>query len=377
MSTMRRREGERPRFQRVRATLAFGRIGDLPEKPEDNDRPKSGRRVMSKLTRRGMLSGAAGAAVATALAPLIDRRAFAAAPVDTKQAPGVYRYKVGDFEISVVTDGAATFPLPEKFVQNHPKADVQAALAAYYQPTETVTIPFNPIVINTGAKLVLVDTGYGPEMNAKTNGRVGQLPANLAAAGIDPKSIDTVIISHMHLDHVSGLRTADGSIAFPNATIFVPAGDWAFWMNDAEMNKLPEGYTKSVYPGIRKVFAGLEDKVTKYDGGKELVTGITTVATPGHTPGHISFVVASGSAKVLVQSDVTNIPHLFLRNPDWQVMYDVDPLTAAATRKKFYDIAAAEKALIQGFHFPFPSAGHVEKEGAQYRLVPVPWNPII
>jgi glyoxylase-like metal-dependent hydrolase (beta-lactamase superfamily II) len=332
---------------------------------------------MSKLTRRGMLSGAAGAAVATALAPLIDRRAFAAAPVDTKQAPGVYRYKVGDFEISVVTDGAATFPLPEKFVQNHPKADVQAALAAYYQPTETVTIPFNPIVINTGAKLVLVDTGYGPEMNAKTNGRVGQLPANLAAAGIDPKSIDTVIISHMHLDHVSGLRTADGSIAFPNATIFVPAGDWAFWMNDAEMNKLPEGYTKSVYPGIRKVFAGLEDKVTKYDGGKELVTGITTVATPGHTPGHISFVVASGSAKVLVQSDVTNIPHLFLRNPDWQVMYDVDPLTAAATRKKFYDIAAAEKALIQGFHFPFPSAGHVEKEGAQYRLVPVPWNPII
>jgi glyoxylase-like metal-dependent hydrolase (beta-lactamase superfamily II) len=332
---------------------------------------------MSKLTRRGMLSGAAGAAVATALAPLIDRRAFAAAPVDTKQAPGVYRYKVGNFEISVVTDGAATFPLPEKFVQNHPKADVQAALAAYYQPTETVTIPFNPIVINTGAKLVLVDTGYGPEMNAKTNGRVGQLPANLAAAGIDPKSIDTVIISHMHLDHVSGLRTADGSIAFPNATIFVPAGDWAFWMNDAEMNKLPEGYTKSAYPGIRKVFAGLEDKVTKYDGGKELVTGITTVATPGHTPGHISFVVASGSAKVLVQSDVTNIPHLFLRNPDWQVMYDVDPLTAAATRKKFYDIAAAEKALIQGFHFPFPSAGHVEKEGAQYRLVPVPWNPII
>jgi glyoxylase-like metal-dependent hydrolase (beta-lactamase superfamily II) len=334
--------------------------------------------MRSNLTRRHLLAGTASATIATALAPLaIHSPAFATAPQAAKQAPGFYRYKVGAFEITVVTDGAATFPLPDKFVQNHPKSEVQAALAAYYQPTDTVTVPFTPIVINTGSKLVLVDTGYGPEMNAKTNGRVGQLPANLAAAGIDPKSIDTVIISHMHLDHVSGLRTADGGIAFPNAEILVPASDWAFWMSDAEMNKLPEGYTKSVYPGIRKTFAGLENKVTKYEGGKEIVTGISTIATPGHTPGHISFVVASGSAKVLVQSDVTNIPHLFLRNPDWQVMYDVDPLTAAATRKKFYDMAAAEKALIQGFHFPFPSAGYVEKEGAQYRLVPIAWNPVI
>jgi glyoxylase-like metal-dependent hydrolase (beta-lactamase superfamily II) len=157
----------------------------------------------------------------------------------------------------------------------------------------------------------------------------------------------------------------------------VPANDWAYWMSDAEMNKLPEGYIKSVYPGIRKTFAGLESKVTKYEGGKEIIPGITTIATPGHTPGHTSFVVASGSAKLLVQSDVTNIPHLFLRNPTWQVLYDTDPQMAAETRKKFYDMASAEKALIQGFHFPFPSAGYVEKEGEQYRLVPIRWNPVI
>ncbi len=324
---------------------------------------------MSELTRRGVLAGAAGATIATALAPLAaDRTAFAAAPPAGKQAPGFYRYKVGEFEITAVTDGAATFPLPDQFVQNQPKAEVQKALAAAFQPTETVTIPFTPVVVNTGSKLVLVDTGYGPEMHAKTKGRVGHLPSNLAAAGIDPKSIDTVIISHMHQDHVFGLRTADGTLAFPNAEILVPALDWAYWMSDAEMNKLPEGYTKSVYPGIRKTFAGLENKVTKYEWGKEIVPGFTTIATPGHTPGHTSFVVASGSAKVFLQSDVTNIPHLFLRNPAWQVMYDVDPLTAAETRKKFYDMASAEKALIQGFHFPFPSAGYVEKEGAQYRL---------
>jgi glyoxylase-like metal-dependent hydrolase (beta-lactamase superfamily II) len=333
---------------------------------------------MAKLTRRRLVAGAAAATAATMLTPLAtSSSAFAAAPPAGKQAAGFYRYKVGDFEISVVTDGAATFPLPDRFVQNHSKDEVQQALAAAYQPTGSVTVPFTPIVINTGQRLVLVDTGYGPEMHVKTKGRVGQLPANLAAAGIDPKSIETVIISHMHQDHVFGLRTAQDDLAFPNAEILVPTVDWAYWMSDAEMNKLPEGYTKSVYPGIRKTFVGLENKVTKYEWGKEIVPGITTISTPGHTPGHTSFVVASGSAKVLVQSDVTNIPHLFLRNPTWQAMYDVDPLAAAETRRKFYDMASAEKALIQGFHFPFPSVGHVEKEGAQYRLVPIRWEPTI
>jgi glyoxylase-like metal-dependent hydrolase (beta-lactamase superfamily II) len=332
---------------------------------------------MTDLNRRDILAGALAAGAATALTPLAISTSEAAAPPSSTQAPGFYRYKVGDFEISVVTDGAATFPLPDKFVPNHPKDEVQKALEDAHQPAGSVTVPFTPIVINTGSKLVLIDTGYGPEMRVKSKGAVGQLPANLAAAGIDPKSIDAVVISHMHQDHVFGLRTADGGLAFPNAEVLVPAADWAYWMSDAEMNKLPDGYTKSVYPGIRKTFAGLENKVTKYEGGKEIIPGITTLATPGHTPGHTSFVVASGSAKLLVQSDVTNIPHLFLRNPDWQLMYDVDPNTAADTRKKFYDMASAEKALIQGFHFPFPSAGYVEKEGAQYRLVPIRWNPLI
>jgi len=332
---------------------------------------------MTNLTRRHLLAGAAAAGATTALTPLTMTTGQAAAPPAAAQAPGFYRYKVGDFEISAVTDGAATFPLPDKFVQNHSKAEVQEALAAAYQPPGTVTVPFTPIVINTGPKLVLIDTGYGPEMHVKTKGRVGQLPANLAAAGIDPKSIDTVIISHMHQDHVFGLRTADGALAFPNAEILVPGLDWAYWMSDEEMNKLPDGYTKSVYPGIRKTFVGLENKVTKYEWGKELVSGITAMATPGHTPGHTSFVIASGSAKVLVQSDVTNIPQLFLRHPTWEVMYDIDPLKAAETRKKFYDMAAAEKFVIQGYHFPFPSAGHVEKDGSDYRLVPIPWSPVL
>lgn len=117
------------------------------------------------------------------------------------------------------------------------------------------------------------------------------------------------------------------------------------------MNKLPEGYTKSSYPGIRKTFAGLENKVSKYEWGKEIIPGVTTIATPGHTPGHTSFVVASGSAKLLVQSDVTNIPHLFLRDPTWQVMYDVDPLTAAETRKKILRYGLRREGFDSGLPF--------------------------
>ena len=117
--------------------------------------------------------------------------------------------------------------------------------------------------------------------------------------------------------------------------------------------------------------------MTQFEAGKELAPGITSIATPGHTPGHVSFAVQSGSGKLLVQSDVTNIPALFVRNPDWHVTFDNDPALAQTTRHKFYDMAAAEKTLVAGYHFSFPSVGYIEKDGAGYRLVPAPWNPSI
>ena len=128
---------------------------------------------------------------------------------------------------------------------------------------------------------------------------------------------------------------------------------------------------------MKKVYAGIESKVTKYEWGKEVAPGITSVATPGHTPGHTSFAVASGNAKVLIQSDVTNIPEFFLRNPDWHCAYDIDAEQAQKTRHQFYDMAAAERATVVGFHFVFPSIGYVEKDGNGYRLIPSAWNPTI
>ena len=334
-----------------------------------------GENLMTKLTRRSILTGAVAVSAASALAPIaIPSQTHAAAPPAGKQAPGFYRYKVGSFECTSINDGARTFPMPDTFVRNVPKEQALAAAEAAYMPKGMVTVPFNPQIINTGSKLVLIDAGYGPGIAPS----VGLLPAGMAAAGIDPKAIDIVILSHLHPDHINGVKAADGKVAFPNAEIMAPAQDWAFWMSDenaakAEANPMMKAY----FANTRKILSDLASKVTKYEWGKEVAPGITAVDTHGHTPGHTSFVVASGSSKALIQSDVTNIPELFLRNPDWHVMFDVDPQQAAVTRHTFYDMAAAEKALIIGFHFAFPSMGHVEKAGAGYRLVPIAWNPVI
>ena len=333
---------------------------------------------MIDVSRRQLLSGAAATAVATALTPLGSLTASAAVPPSGAQAPGFYRYKVGTYECTSINDGARTFPMPDTFVKNVPKAEALAAAEAAYMPKGMVTVPFNPQLINTGSKLVLIDSGNGVANLEPSKGAVGRTLQNLAAAGVDPRSIDIVLMSHLHPDHTNGIRALDGSMAFPNAEIMVPAVDWQFWMSDenaakAESNAMMKNY----FANVRKIYAGIESKVTKYDWGKEVAPGITSIEAPGHTPGHTAFAVASGSSKVLIQSDVTNIPEFFLRNPDWHVAFDVDPIVAQATRHKFYDMAAAEKATVVGFHFTFPSIGHVEKDGSKYRLIPSAWNPVI
>jgi glyoxylase-like metal-dependent hydrolase (beta-lactamase superfamily II) len=333
---------------------------------------------MNNLNRRDLLAGAAAVGAASALLPRGAGSANAAAPAAGAQVAGFYRYKVGAIECTSINDGALSFPLPDKWVTNVNKEAALAAAESAYMPKGMVTVPFNPQLINTGSKLVLIDCGNGISAFESTKGKAGRTMQNLAAAGVDPKSIDAVIMSHLHPDHTNGIRAADGSMAFPNAEIMVPAKDWDFWMSDenaakAQSNEMMKGY----FANVKKIYTGIESKVTRYDWGKEVAPGVTAIAAAGHTPGHTAFAVASGGSKVLIQSDVTNIPELFLRNPDWHVAYDFDPVMAQQTRHKFYDMAAAEKAAVVGFHFAFPSIGHVEKDGAKYRLIPAAFNPVI
>jgi glyoxylase-like metal-dependent hydrolase (beta-lactamase superfamily II) len=326
---------------------------------------------MTELTRRAALAGAAAATLAPLAAPTATQ---AAAPMSGKQAPGYYRFKVGSTECTVILDGVRPVKLENSPIRNAKLEEVKAVLAASHLPTDTLGFYFHPMVVNTGSKLVLLDTGNGP---GSRQAGTGQAPDNLAAAGIDPKTIDVVIISHVHGDHISGMRNADGSLAYPNAEIMVPAKEWAYWADDGNASRAPQGQ-QATFQNTKRIFGPIADKVTKYEWGKELVPGITARDTNGHTPGHTSFVIASGSGAVLYQADVTaGYAPLQFHNPDWLVGGDMDGTQAVATRRKLYDQLAADKMLVSGYHIPFPSLAYVEKAGNAYRLVPASWNPVL
>lgn len=328
---------------------------------------------MTSFTRRSAM-GVAAAAAAAPLLPSI--RAEAAAPPLAKQAPGVYRYKVGDIEVTVVTDGGRTVPLADTLVRNATKEQVNAALQAAFFEKDKFSFFFNPVVINTGSKLVAIDSGNGLAAFEQTKGAVGQYQGNLAAAGIDAKNIDVVAITHFHGDHINGLLTADNKPAFPNAEIMVPAAEWAFWMDDGNMSRAPEAL-KNNFNNARRVFGELKGKVTQHETGKDIVPGVKSIATPGHTPGHTSHIVSSGSQSVMVQGDVTNLPALNVRNPEWHFAADMDHATAVASRRKVYDQLVADRMLVQGYHYTFPAAAYIEKDGNGYRPNPVAWQPVL
>jgi glyoxylase-like metal-dependent hydrolase (beta-lactamase superfamily II) len=328
-----------------------------------------------ELTRRHALAAAAGVAAA----PLLQANsATAATPMADKQAPSFYRYKVGDILVTVVSDGQNVFKYEDNFIVNAKKEEVAAALEKAYMAPGMMTIYFAPLVLNIGGKVVVVDTGNGALAKANNKGANGLFADNMVAAGFDPAKVDTVVISHFHTDHVNGLLTADGAPAFPNAEVLVPAVEWKFWMDDGEMSRAPAGRMAGLFKNNRNVFeAGLKKKVTPYEWGKEVVPGLLAVESVGHTPGHTSYVLSSGSGKVFVQSDVTNNPNPFATNPGWHAFFDQDGDVAEKTRRRVYDMVVAEKLMVQGFHYPFPGLGHVEKDGSGYRVVPVPWNPVI
>ncbi len=334
---------------------------------------------MTVLSRRTMLAGAASAAALPSFDLWSAHFARAATAPAGKQAASFYRYKVGAIEVTVVSDGIARVPVTETFVLNVKPEEVNKALREAYMEPGVFIGPYNPIVLNTGTKLVLVDMGLGEAAYVASKGMSGQLLANMAAAGIDPKAIDTIIISHYHGDHINGLLKADNSLAFPNAEVLVPALEHKYWTDAGEESRSPTQRIADNFKNIHRVMehAEVKKRLRTYEWDKEVIPGVLAVGTPGHTPGHTSHVVTSGSSTVYVQADVTHAPFLFARHPGWHAFYDHDPVAAEATRRKVYDMLAAEKTQVQGFHYPFPSAAHVEKTADGYREIPMAWSPVL
>jgi glyoxylase-like metal-dependent hydrolase (beta-lactamase superfamily II) len=296
------------------------------------------------------------------------------APQDAarRQAPGYYRYRVGDVEVTAINDGSGRRPL-EGFVRNAELSQVQQAMQEAFLPVDALPITFTTLVLRgNGGGLTLIDTGNG-DLGAPTS---GTWMANFRAAGFDPSQVETVVISHFHGDHINGLRLKDGSAVFPKAEVMVPAAEWAFWTDDARMNQAPEAM-KGAFQNVRRVFGPIAGDVKRYEADKELVPGLTSIAAPGHTPGHTAYMLSSGSGRLMIMSDITNHPALFVRNPDWAAVFDMDADQARATRRRMLDMAAAERAQVSFYHAPFPATGHIAKDGSGFRFVPVQWSPAV
>jgi glyoxylase-like metal-dependent hydrolase (beta-lactamase superfamily II) len=319
---------------------------------------------MADSTRRGVLAGGAAAALAGGANP-----AAAAAPESGKQSPGIYRYKIGSYELTALYDGIWYRPITDKFIRNAPFAEVEHALDEAFMPHDKLATPFTALVVNTGDKLVLIDTGTGGQIAPSA----GALRDNLVAAGLDPNAVDRIVISHFHPDHINGIKDKDNNLIFPNAEIMVPAPEWAFWMNDANLNAAAADL-KETFLNQRRVFSDIAKNVTQFEPGKEAAPGIETLPAPGHTPGHTVFAIHSGDQSLLVLSDTAQHPAVFARHPDWQAAFDVDGAAAVATRKRIFDRAAADRMLVTGYHFPFPACGHLIKTGSGYEHVPIEWQ---
>lgn len=323
---------------------------------------------MTEISRRDLFTTAAAVATAAAVGLPATAHQAAAQAAPAAQAPGFYRYKVGDITVTAINDGFATRPL-EGFIKNAELADVQKAMEAAFLPKDAINISFTTLAIQNGDQLVLIDTGNG-DSGAPTS---GSWMSNFKAAGLDPAQVSSVVFSHFHGDHINGFRLKDGSAVFPNAAVMVPEVEWAFWMDDATMNGAPEA-AKGAFQNVRRVFDPIKDKVVRFEWEKEIVPGISAVAAPGHTPGHTVFSVASGDGRLMVLSDTTNHPALFVRNPDWTAVFDLDGPKAIETRRKLLDRMAADRMQVAFYHAPFPAVGHIAKDGNGFELVPVQWS---
>lgn len=321
---------------------------------------------MSAVSRRRFLAGSALAATAA-----LTARARAAVPIATAQAPSAYRYRLGGYQLTAVYDGVWNLPIDAKFIRNATRADVNAALAAAFLPSGVLPISFTALLVNTGKQLILIDTGTAGQIVDSA----GSLIANLAAAGVTPDAVDTVLISHFHPDHIDGIKTKDGDKVFRNAEILVPEPEWTFWMDDGNQSRA-SGAVLGYFRNARRIFRDIAKDVRRFTPGAEVAPGIVSLKAYGHTPGHTAFAIHSGGQSMLAMSDTVRNPYLFARHPDWQPLFDMDGPQAVAARRRMLDQAASDRMLVEAYHFPFPACGHIARTKTGYDLVPVEWAPL-
>jgi glyoxylase-like metal-dependent hydrolase (beta-lactamase superfamily II) len=326
------------------------------------------------LSRRMFLKTAGLTAIATTVPVALGARQLLAQPNPTsRQNSGSYRFQLGSFRLTSLSDGVLT-PPAALFAGNAPPEQLKAVLQAGFQ-SETLTADCNILLVETGRNTVLIDSGNG-RLGAAT---AGKLMENLAALQITPAQIDTVIITHAHADHVGGLTGQADSLTFPKARYYVPKAEWNFWM--AQKVTFPASFrggpdmAKGFISAAQKQLTAIRDRVTQIEPNREIIPGFTAVDTPGHTPGHIAVRIQSGNEVLVHTADLVHIHTINLWNPTWQPVFDADPTQAAQTRQSTLAKIASDRTLMFAYHFPFPGVGHIRpRQAGGYEWEPMPWR---
>jgi glyoxylase-like metal-dependent hydrolase (beta-lactamase superfamily II) len=327
------------------------------------------------LSRRHALLGASTMASAAALQGLDISAAFGKAPLSAQQAPYFYRFNHGKMQVTVVSDGPLPLGDPSGAFLGATKEDIGKMLTDNFLNPTNAVLEQNAVVVNTGDKLVLIDTGMGS--STMFGPTTGKLLKSLAAAGIDPKDIDAVVATHAHCDHVWGIMGDDGKPNFPNAQIYISQADFDFWTDEKKLSLKDPAYMQPFVEGARKNLLPNRDKIVFVKDGQEFLPGIQAMAAPGHTVGHTVFMITSDGKSLAAIGDLTHHQILLVEKPRIEFAYDTDPKLSANTRVRVLDMLAAQKIPLIAYHFPWPGFGHVAKNGDGFRYYPAPMQMVM
>jgi glyoxylase-like metal-dependent hydrolase (beta-lactamase superfamily II) len=278
---------------------------------------------------------------------------------EPQQVPAVMHRRLGDILVTTLSDGYLVGSMA--VMQNIAVEESSAMLAAAFRPVPRHTA-VNTFLIRAGGRTALVDTGCGNRMAATA----GRLLAHLAAVGVAPAEVDTVLLTHMHPDHSNGLTDEAGARLFPNAELAMHEAEPRFWLDDAHMARADENSRLRNFQHAREQIAPYAKRL--FAGG-EVFPGVTALPLPGHTPGHTGYLVASGGEQLLIWGDIIHVPEVQVPRPEVTMAFDIDPDQAAATRRRIFDQVASDRMLVAGMHIHFPGYAHLVREGQGYRML--------
>jgi len=283
-----------------------------------------------------------------------------------QQIPGVYHRRVGDIIVSAISDGFLDGNL--EVLKNITQDEARAILTENFRPARRTAV--NCFLIYSAGRLALVETGCGTCMAATG----GQLMKNLAAAGVDPASIDTVILTHMHPDHSAGLTNmTTGKPHFPNAELVMHENEPKHWFDDAAMARGNDREKKLFFQAGREQVEPYRSRWRLFQKG-EVFPGVTAMPFHGHTPGHTGYMISSGNEQMLIWGDIVHVPEVQTARPEVCMVFDTDADQAQATRRRVFDMVATDKMLVTGMHLHFPGFTRLVKQGTGYRLIPAAWE---